>query len=114
MNAIFTVLYSIIRARGRKAVVSYFPNDVFLLSPFVHYLKCYDETDLSQWKSQYVLIFWICLLLLSPFDLSSIQEENDDLAADLYNLSVLYMNRTDSVGEVAAEMLSLFLSRYDI
>ena len=85
-----------------------------MLSPFVHYLKCYDETDLSMWKSQYVLIFWICLLLLSPFDLSSIQEENDDLAADLYNLSVLYMNRTDSVGEIAAEMLSLFLSRYEI
>lgn len=114
IDAILTVLYSIIRVRGRKTAVAYFPNDVFLLTPFIRFLKQYDETDLSLWKSQFVLLFWVSLLLLSPFDLSTIQEENDDLAADLYNLSVLYMSRVDPVGEVAAEMCSLFLSRYSL
>ena len=111
VDSILTVLYSIIRVRGRKVAVAYFPNDVFLLSPFVRFLKLYDENDLSLWKSQYVLVFWITLLLLSPFDLSIIQESEENLAADLYNLSILYMARTDVVGNVASEMLALFLSR---
>lgn len=114
VDAVFSVLYSIIRVRGRKSAVAYFPNDVFLLSPCIHFLKSYDENDLSLWKSQFVLLFWVSLLLLSPFDLSTIQEADEDLAADLYNLSILYMNRTDCVGEMASEMLSLFLSRYNL
>lgn len=112
INCVFTVLYSIVRVRGRKVAVAYFPNDVFLLSPFLHFLKSYDESDLSLWKSHFMLLFWISLLLLSPFDLSTIQEENEDMASDLYSLSLLYMTRVDCVGEIASEMLSLFLSRY--
>lgn len=111
INAILKVLHSFVRVRG-KAAVAYFPNDVFLLTPFIHYLKLYDEENYSLWKAKYVLFFWVSVLLLSPFDISSIEEAGDDLATDLYNLCIVYLSHNDCVGEIAAEVLSLFLSRY--
>ena len=83
MDALLAVLYSVIRVRGIKTAVMYFPNEVSLLSPLVHLLKQYDEADSSSWKSQYVLLYWIQLLLLSPFDISTIQEEHEDLIGEI-------------------------------
>ena len=91
MDALLAVLYSVIRVRGIKTAVMYFPNEVSLLSPLVHLLKQYDEADSSSWKSQYVLLYWIQLLLLSPFDISTIQEEHEDLIGEIYSLFMLYL-----------------------
>lgn len=89
----------------------YFPNEVSLLSPLVHLLKQYDEADSSSWKSQYVLLYWIQLLLLSPFDISTIQEEHEDLIGEIYSLSMLYLPRTDITGDVTSTLLAHLLSR---
>lgn len=111
MDALLAVLYSVIRVRGIKTAVMYFPNEVSLLSPLVHLLKQYDEADSSSWKSQYVLLYWIQLLLLSPFDISTIQEEHEDLIGEIYSLSMLYLPRTDITGDVTSTLLAHLLSR---
>ena len=111
MDTLLLVIYAVVRVRGIKTAVMYFPNEVSLLSPLVHLLKQYDEADSSNWKSQYVLLYWIQLLLLSPFDISTIQEEHEDLTAEIYSLSMLYLPRTDMTGEVASTLLAHLLSR---
>ncbi|KAK8828528.1 hypothetical protein WA577_000015, partial [Blastocystis sp. JDR] len=114
IDALLAVLYSVIRVRGIKTAVMYFPNEVSLLSPLVHLLKQYDEADSSSWKSQYVLLYWIQLLLLSPFDISTIQEEHEDLIGEIYSLSMLYLPRTDITGDVTSTLLAHLLSRHDV
>ena len=89
----------------------YFPNDVYLLAPLVHFIQSYDESDLALWKSHFTLLYWISILLLSPFDLSTIQSHSQNLGADVYNLAMLYISRYDIVGEQAAKLLARLLVR---
>ena len=105
------MIYSIIKVRGLKPSVMYFPNDVSLFSPLVHSLRQYDECGNANWESLYVILYWIHLLLLSPFDIATIQEEHEDLISDLSSSLLLYIPRNDPVGDINSLVLARFLSR---
>lgn len=108
---VFSVLYSVIRVRGPKSALVFFSNDINLLTPLVHQLRCCDETDSTQWKKHYVLLYWISYLLLSPFDLATIQERGDDIVSSIYHAVLLYLPHQDSVGEVASNLLVRLITR---
>lgn len=109
----YKVIYAIIKVRGLKPSVMYFPNDVSLFSPLVHSLRQYDECGNANWESLYVILYWIHLLLLSPFDIATIQEEHEDLISDLSSSLLLFFPRNDPVGDINSLVLARFLARCD-
>lgn len=110
---IFCVFYSVIRARGVKWAVAYFPNDFELIVPLAKVLKYRNEMNVH-WKEQYVLFFWIWYLLLCPFDLSSVQESGMDIAQEIYHLAIASFRLNNNVGKMASEVLVRIITRYSL
>ena len=61
-----------IHLASRTNVVRFLPNEVYLLEPVLEALS----TPNLQWQTTYVLLLWLSLICLAPFDLASIESSN--------------------------------------
>ncbi|KAK8805523.1 hypothetical protein WA158_002179 [Blastocystis sp. Blastoise] len=76
LHACFEVLYWLCNIRGYKTVYVLFPHEVNLLEPVVHYIQRFDTLEENVWKSTYICLLWLAMLLMTPFPLHSINSEN--------------------------------------
>lgn len=72
LNALLAVVYHACKTRGFKHVVKLMPHEVADLEPAVQALCCQDSSDHASWETRYVLLLWLSILALVPFDLASI------------------------------------------
>ena len=78
----FRIMYHYTKIRGYKVtsthqecradVVRFLPNEVYLLEPVLEALSALN----LQWQTTYILLLWLSLICLAPFDLSSIESSN--------------------------------------
>ncbi|KAK9240321.1 armadillo-type protein [Lipomyces kononenkoae] len=101
------VLYVLVKIRGAKTVSRFFPNDVALLERILCEI---EQSDNEQWESRYILLIWLSVLVLTPFKLSSI---DNDVASRAYTLTVKYLSSPGREREAAAIALARFLVRAD-
>ena len=71
-DGICRVLQLICRVRGFKHVVKLFPHEVSHLEPCLYLLQSHDRKNFSNWETRFVLLLWLCILCLIPFDICSI------------------------------------------
>lgn len=95
-HAVFHYMYQIIRVRGYKVVVRHLPHEV--RSPFCYIILCYyrskyphndhffakvsdlltvlsyleaqDPNDKDTWRSRFVLLLWLSIVVIIPFHMS--------------------------------------------
>ncbi|KAK9320962.1 armadillo-type protein [Lipomyces orientalis] len=103
------VLYVLVKIRGAKTVSRFFPNDVALLERILCEIED-SEGENGQWEDRYVLLIWLSVLVLTPFNLSSIRT---DLTDWMYALTRKYMCAPGREREAAASVLARFLLRAD-
>ena len=72
LNALLAVVYHACKTRGFKHIVKLMPHEVADLEPAVQALCCQDLSDHLSWETRYVLLLWLSILALVPFDLDSI------------------------------------------
>ncbi|KAJ1727931.1 hypothetical protein LPJ61_004319, partial [Coemansia biformis] len=128
LDGVFGLLYTLCKVRGYKVVLRFFPHDVADAEPAFAALWCYSaDFGASSWKARYVLLVWLSLLALVPFDIASIDSGLDGLPAidalgeaaggtlvgQWIALGKLYLARPGCDMEGAAVMLSRLLSRKD-
>jgi len=103
------------KTRNYKAIIEYFSHEVKDLEPAIFYLNSQKSQDVIFWESKYVVLLWLSIIILVPFDLSTIDsEKGDDIFAQLLDLSKFYLKSSSLTREAAAIFLAKFFSRPDI
>jgi hypothetical protein len=132
LHIVCRVLQLICRVRGHKHVSKFFPHEVFHLEGCLLLLQAQDKTEHTTWETRYVLLLWLTVLCLIPFDIcsldSSMQEHTTtdatpgsaghEGASSLVSLVKRtcqeYLEDAGPTREAAASCLSALLTRPDM
>ncbi|KAF9191021.1 hypothetical protein BGZ51_007854 [Haplosporangium sp. Z 767] len=71
---VFFMLNFICKTRGYKTVVKFFPHEVADIEPTFEFLRMQDKRR-REWETRYVLLIWLSLMCMIPFDLKSIDSQ---------------------------------------
>ena len=100
--------------RGPKVVVRYLPHEVEDLEKVVTVLQEQDPTDNNSWETRYILLLWLSIIVLIPFNMARFDSgEQAPLTERLLSLCKRYLSVRDKCREAAASLVSTFLTRPD-
>lgn len=88
------------------------PNDVFLLEPVLSSIS----NPTSQWQTTYILILWLSLICLAPFDLTTIESASsgEKLVTRLLDLAKAGLASAGKDRDACAILCARVLSRQDV
>ncbi|KAF6263485.1 armadillo-type protein [Scenedesmus sp. NREL 46B-D3] len=132
------LLHVLISVRGYKTVVRFFPHEASDLERVLQVLgfvadaraaadTAADNSSISLWEAQAVLLLWLSILVLIPFDLVILDSEvtcassraaaqlaYTPLAGRIMRLCQAYLQHPGAVREMAALLLARLLTRPDM
>eukprot|EP00644_Phytophthora_capsici_P007644 jgi/Phyca11/555344/estExt2_Genewise1Plus.C_PHYCAscaffold_720060 len=123
LHKLFQVVYQLCKVRGYKTVVKLLPHEVSDFEPTLHLLQSQDRTDHSAWETRYVLLLWLSMLCLVPFDLHTIDSSSPtagnangtiSIVSNIVALCKDYLSDPGATQVAAAVCLSRLLSRPDM
>ena len=97
----------ICRVRGFKHVIKLFPHEVEHLEPCLILLQSQNQRDYIHWETRYVLLLWLSILCLIPFDICSIDSTINRVSTT--NMALESLGRSNFVGD-ALEIATTYLS----
>jgi hypothetical protein len=114
----------LIKVRGKKYVIQYFPHETKDLYPAMGYLVR-ERHDPNNWESRYVILLWLGVIVLLPFNLDTLDSqvvememENGEIASDIVSLMLaigkFYLRALTKIREASALFLSKLFTRPDI
>ncbi|KAJ2648423.1 hypothetical protein IWW40_003958 [Coemansia sp. RSA 1250] len=125
-DGIFDLLYILCKVRGYKIILRFFPHGVVDIEPVFATLWLFSaDLNATAWQSRYILLIWLSLLAMIPFDIESIDSgianlpaissisSNQSLIERWIGLGKLFLGKSGCEMEGAAVMLSRLLSRKD-
>ena len=79
LGPVFQVLYWLCKARGYKTILKFFSHDVSDLEPLLEFIEGIKEKgiQLRYWETTYILLLWLSLVCMIPFDLSTVDSRRD-------------------------------------
>lgn len=78
VHQLLNLIYILIKIRGAEKVKSFFPHEARDFEPVILYLLSAQpgQAELAQpWESNYVMLIWLSLILLMPFDLKILDSD---------------------------------------
>ncbi|XP_071963233.1 tubulin-specific chaperone D-like [Antedon mediterranea] len=118
----FKFMYLLTKARGYKVIVRFLPHEVPDLEIVLAFLAKQDPTDFSTWETRYMLLLWLSIVCMIPFDMhrldSNVVSEDGQKRAPIMlrivDAGKLYLDVSDKSRDAAAYMLSKFITRPDV
>ncbi|GFR62125.1 tubulin-specific chaperone D, partial [Elysia marginata] len=118
----FRYLYLITKMRGFKQVVRLLPHEVSDMEPLLHLIETQDPNDCETWETRYILLLWLSIVSLIPFDLrrldSDLQQGDGNVKVRvkdrILSICKTYLTVTDKSRDAASYLMSRFLTRPDI
>ncbi|ETM99131.1 hypothetical protein PPTG_18987 [Phytophthora nicotianae INRA-310] len=124
LHKLFQIVYQLCKVRGYKTIVKLLPHEVSDFEPTLQLLQSQDRTDHSAWETRYVLLLWLSMLCLVPFDLNTIDSSSPgaiehgngtiSLVSNIVTLCKDYLSDPGATQVAAAVCLSRLLSRPDM
>ena len=120
------------RVRGYKHVMKLFPHDVSHFEACMRMLNCQDTKDYNNWESRYILILWLCMLCIIPFDICSMdssltlnstsdsnlivksKSQSSSLVHNIISLSLSCLSDPGPTRDAGSACLSTLLTRPDM
>ena len=68
---LFLILCQLSKVRGYKTVVKFFPHEVSDMEQVTELLH-FQNNDPQDWQIPYILVLWLSIIVLVPFDLTTI------------------------------------------
>ncbi|KIP05393.1 hypothetical protein PHLGIDRAFT_119907 [Phlebiopsis gigantea 11061_1 CR5-6] len=112
-------LYRYIKFRGHKTITRFFPHEVDDLSIALTFLLTLeDSTEIKEyhrWPLRYVMLLWLSLICMLPFDLAQFDEPEDlgKTASDIESVAKQYLSKAGVERGGAAVLLSRLYTRPD-
>jgi hypothetical protein len=118
----FKYLYIVTKVRGYKYISRLFPHEVTDLEPALSLLQKQDPTDCETWETRYVLLLWLSLLAMVPFDMArfdgsstgNVSERRVSVVDRILELAKKYVKVSDKPRDAAALLLAKFMTRPDM
>ncbi|KAF9171818.1 hypothetical protein BGX21_001107 [Mortierella sp. AD011] len=115
---IFYMLYFITKTRGFKTVVKFLPHEVADIEPAFAFLRMQDFRHIA-WETRYVLLIWLSLMCMIPFDLKSIDSqvskdnERITLVDQMVETAKIFLDRAGKDRDAGSLFLARLLTRKD-
>nr|XP_043907616.1 tubulin-specific chaperone D isoform X1 [Solea senegalensis] len=118
----FRFLYIISKVRGYKIFMHQLPHEVADLQPVLDLLSKQDSTDTETWETRYILLLWLSMTCLIPFDLSRLDGHLDSDGGStrestmdrILNIAKSYLVVSSKPRDAAAVLVSKFMTRPDV
>ncbi|NXH55710.1 TBCD protein, partial [Rhabdornis inornatus] len=118
----FKFLYIITKVRGYKRFLPLFPHEVRDLQPVLDMLAKQSPRDPETWETRYMLLLWLSMICLIPFDLarfdgnlSSLEGQARQPTMDrILEIAKCYLVVSDKARDAAAVLVSKFIVRPDV
>ncbi|BFZ03564.1 hypothetical protein BsWGS_06603 [Bradybaena similaris] len=118
----FSYLYLITKMRGFKIVVRFLPHEVSDMEPLLSLIEAQDPMDYELWETRYILLLWLSIVCLIPFDLkrldSNLQQGDGNYKVRtmdrIMTICKTYLLVPDKSRDAAANLTSRFLIRHDV
>ncbi|KAF9468537.1 tubulin folding cofactor D C terminal-domain-containing protein [Collybia nuda] len=105
------LLYSYVKCRGYKTIIRFFPHEIADLSIALDFMLLPDSSiqDRSNWPLRYMVLIWLSLICMLPFDLAQF----DDADRVAYTATALETSAKSYLGNagLAREGAAILLSR---
>ncbi|NXK93856.1 TBCD protein, partial [Formicarius rufipectus] len=118
----FKFLYIITKVRGYKRFLPRFPHEVRDLQPVLDMLSEQNPRDSETWETRYMLLLWLSMICLIPFDLArfdgSLEPEEGRARQPtmdrILDIAKCYLVVSDKARDAAAVLVSKFIVRPDV
>ncbi|KAK2172898.1 hypothetical protein NP493_921g01087 [Ridgeia piscesae] len=122
LHLAFKLLYLITKTRGYKVIVRMMPHETSDLEPVLSLLALQKSTDHEHWETRYVLLLWLSIVCMIPFDMTRfdghVKTDTGDgrktVTQRIIDTGMQYLCVCDKSRDAAAYMLSKFLTRPDV
>ncbi|ORX81575.1 ARM repeat-containing protein [Basidiobolus meristosporus CBS 931.73] len=115
-HSLFQILYVLSKVRGYKTIVKFFGHEVADLEQTFYFLLLSSPEHTESWETRYVLLIWLSLIVMIPFDLQTIDSgfnKELSLIEHLIQVAKGYLALCSKESDAAAVLLSRLLSRRD-
>ena len=79
LHATAQLMAHLFKVRGPKVVVRYLPHEVEDLERVVTVLQEQDSNDNKSWETRYILLLWLSIIVLIPFNMSRYSKKSQEL-----------------------------------
>ncbi|OWF45618.1 tubulin-specific chaperone D-like [Mizuhopecten yessoensis] len=118
----FKYLYLITKMRGYKIIVRQFPHEVADVEPVLALISQQDPEDHQTWESRYMLILWLSMVCMIPFDMVRLDSNAVSVSGErrrpvmerILDVARMYLTQNDKCRDAAAYLTSRFLTRPDV
>uniref|UniRef100_A0AAQ5YZ50 Tubulin-specific chaperone D n=1 Tax=Amphiprion ocellaris TaxID=80972 RepID=A0AAQ5YZ50_AMPOC len=116
----FKFLYIICKVRGYKIFMQLFPHEVSDVQPVLDLLSRQDPTDSETWETRYMLLLWLSMTCLIPFDLyrldGHLEAEGSKPREPIMDriLAIAKVILSGSPRDAASVLVSKFMTRPDV
>ncbi|XP_043956093.1 tubulin-specific chaperone D [Gambusia affinis] len=118
----FQFLYVICKVRGYKVFMQLFPHEVSDFHPVLEMISRQDPTDLKTWETRYMLLLWLSMTCLIPFDLSRLDGHlesqgvriKEPVMERILTVAKTYLLAMGSPRDAAPVLVSKFMTRPDV
>ncbi|CAL1713099.1 unnamed protein product [Somion occarium] len=113
-----TLMYYYIKFRGYKTITRFFPHEITDLSVALNYLLLPGglPQDPAQWPLRYVMLLWLSLICMLPFDLAQFDERGSvgHTASQIETVGKSHLNKAGIERDAAAILLARLYLRKDM
>ncbi|XP_002723088.2 tubulin-specific chaperone D isoform X1 [Oryctolagus cuniculus] len=118
----FKFLYIITKVRGYKIFLRLFPHEVANVEPVLDMITHQDPKDHETWETRYMLLLWLSVTCLIPFDLSRLdgnllsqtEPARVPIMDRILHIAESYLVVSDKARDAAAVLVSKFITRPDV
>lgn len=118
----FKYLYQFAKVRTYKIILKFLPHETSDLDFVLNSLEQQNISETNTWETRYMLLIWLSILVLNPFELSRfdgfISGSDGDKPTSkidrIFKLCKTNTNNNDTCSNVAAFLTAKFLIRIDI
>ncbi|XP_063148743.1 tubulin-specific chaperone D [Candoia aspera] len=118
----FQFLYIISKVRGYKTFLRLFPHEVADVQPVLDMLVCQNPKEYETWETRYMLLLWLSVTCLIPFDLVRLDGNISSLDGcprvstmdRILTVAKSYLIVSDKSRDAAAVLVSKFITRPDV
>lgn len=77
INECFKYMHCLTKMRGFKKIVQYLPHEINDFEPVLALLARQDIKDVYTWQTRYMLLIWLSIVCMVPFDLTRFNSINE-------------------------------------
>lgn len=123
-HAAFKYLYQFTKVRTYKIILKFLPHEISDLDFVLNALEQQDIAETNTWETRYMLLVWLSILVLNPFELARFDAFKENMGDGIerplskmdriYKLCQLNTDKSDTCSNVGASLTAKFLIRLDI